>query len=180
MPLINLTDEDGVESYLVIKDVEKWLEEREVFFEAGVIPALYDALYLCKKADHPLPAWAVDGALAVIEERLRTGKSKGKGPKSNDASASKKDRDHFQRWVAVRKLVRAGEPHDKEIYAKAKPSLAEVGADCSESTIKRSYWIVEKDMKNPDGARKYYSPLDATEKMLGYKQVLKGLTFLNG
>ena len=180
MPVINLTDDEGFESYLVTKDVEHWLEVRQVFFEAGVILALFDALYFCRKTDHPLPIWVVDGAIAVVGDRLRTGKSKGKGPKSNDATASGKDRAHFQRWLAVRKVMKAGEALDNEIYNKAKPLLAEVDADCSEWTIKRSYWIVDKDMKDPKNARKYYSPLDATEKMLGYKQLLKGVTFLDG
>jgi len=175
--IYKLDGENGSTSYLVT-ELDRWLSEREVFFEAGIIAALYDALFVCKCTDHPLPMWVKDGALEVIGERLKVGASKSKGPKANDATAYKKDRTHLQRWLAVKKLRYAGEPQDKEIFAKAKKLLSDVGADCSEKTIERSFAIVEKDMKIPKNALKYYRPLRRAEEMLELKPLLKGVTFL--
>ncbi|MCF3628219.1 hypothetical protein RJ527_09095 [Thalassospiraceae bacterium LMO-SO8] len=174
--VITFKHDDGKFS-LLVADLETWFEERQVIFEAGVNAALYDALHVCKHTDYPMPAWVLDGAIKVVRERTVRGASKGKGPKANDAKAFYKDHDHFRRWLAVKKLLRAGEPHDSEIFAKAVPLLDAVGAKCSEGTVKRSFGIVEKDMKTPSNSRKYYLPLREIRIALDIKPLLKGVTF---
>ncbi len=170
--------EDGKFS-LLVADMDNWFAERETIFDAGIVAALHDALYVCKHSDYPMPEWVLEGALKIVRERMTRGLSKGKGPKSNDAKAFKKDHDHFRRWMAVKKLLRAGAPYDKEIFAKAVPLLEEVDAKCSEGTVKRSFDIVEKDMKAPSKARKYYQPLGPTKSALDMEPLLKGVTFGN-
>lgn len=176
--MYKLTNENGSTSYLVA-NLDRWLEEQEVIFEAGVLAALYDALYVCVQTNRPIPQWLLNGVLKVVGDRLAVGVSEGMGAKANDTTALKKDRVHLQRWLAVKKLRKSGASQDKEIFFKAKHLLSEVGADCSDKAIENSYYKVEKDMKDPEKARKYYSPLPTTENLLGLKPILKGVTFQN-
>lgn len=177
--VITFKHDDGKFS-LLVADLTTWFEERQVIFEAGVVAALHDALYVCKHTDHCMPKWVLDGAIKVVRQRMTSGKSIGAGSKANDATRYKKDFEHFRRWLAVKRLRTQGHVQDEEIFYKAVPSLEAVGAKCSAQTVKRSYWLVEKDIKVPSKARKYYVPLSETKGALDMKPLLTGVTLLKG
>ncbi len=172
---ITFKHDDGTFSILVT-DLDKWFEEREIIFEAGIVAALHDALYVCKHTDYRMPSWVMDGAIRVVKDRMVRGVSKGKGPKSNDATAFKTDFNHLRRWLAVKRCLIKGYPLDKETFHTVSEVLRDSGLDnVKEDAVSDSYYIVENAITDPNEANKFFHPLYQTKSALGLKPLLKGV-----
>ncbi len=164
-----------------IVNLERTWEIQHVLYEAGVLPALFDAIFIAKKEGRPLPDWAVDGALNVIGDRLKVGFTKGKGATGNELAKYQMDMKHYHRWQAVKKLKREGIPWS-EVYIKAlkilKGTAASVGpkGPISDETVKKSYGRVQKDMKDPKKALLYYQCLYEAMELTGIDPGVCGVT----
>lgn len=83
---------------------QRQLEIRERAYKAGVLPALYEAIYLCKEADFPSPPWVTRGMLVTLE-KLFSGKfADGLGRKGNPKARYAEDLKHFMRWDVVNEI----------------------------------------------------------------------------
>jgi len=178
--IIKLENEDG--STTILKaDLEQWFEERRIFFEAGIFAALHDALYVCRNTKCEIPDWVWDKTTQMIKQQMQEGEATGMGAKGNSAHAIKKDYDHLRRWLAVKKLQKAGFPEAvKKTFTEAKKLLSDVNAVTTWEAIRYSYKKVEKDIQDPILAKQYYVPLQGTRLALDLKPILKGVTFLKG
>ena len=133
---------------------ERW-ELQRLFYEAGVVPALYDALLLARDSGYPPPDWAVAGALKIVGDRLKFGFTTGKGATGNELAKYRAAMKRFRRWQAVKKLRSEGIQWTK-VYAEAANRIKGTFAEASDETIKKSYQTVEKDLKDPKKALQYY------------------------
>src|SRR6266567_7440727 len=60
------------------------LEYMRVHFEWGSVAALHDALYVLEELGLKAPGWVLKGALRIVGDRLKTGKSIGQGSSGNE------------------------------------------------------------------------------------------------
>ena len=130
------------------------LEEMRIFYEAGVVLALYDALVLARDSGLPAPDWVIEGAISIIGPRLKVGISTGKGASANTAAKYKIDMMHFRRWLVVRELHKKGGAGS--LYKKAEKLLKGQFGWGSDAVIGKSFRRVEKQLKNPKTALRYY------------------------
>lgn len=133
---------------------DKW-ELLRTFFEAGVVPALYDALMLASDSGQPPPDWAVEGALRIVGDRLKFGFTKGKGATGNELSKYQAAMRRYRRWQAVKKLRENGIVWS-DVYVEAEKLLKGTFAEAKDETIKKSYQRVENDLKDPEKYPEYY------------------------
>ena len=133
---------------------EKW-ELLRTFFEAGVVPALYDALMLARDSSLPPPDWAVEGALRIVGDRLKFGFTTGKGATGNELAKYQAAMKRYRRWQAVKRQRENGTAWTKA-YAEAEKLLKGTFAEASDETIKKSYQRVNKDLKDPEKHIEYY------------------------
>lgn len=130
-----------------------------VFYEAGIIVALRDALHLCIKAGGQAPPWVLEASLTVIAERVQDGRSVGRGRHGNDAKATRENAIHLIRYIHVQAARDRG---DKlvDAYATAAQTLEAVYLAASEDTVRLSYKKVQQALKSPETALKFY-PMSA-------------------
>src|SRR5690242_20172083 len=93
------------------------MNELRVFYEAGVLLALYDALTLARDSGSPAPEWIIGAAALVVGIQLHQGASIGSGPSGNTESQYRLDMIHFRRWSVV-KALQASNPAGS-VYEKA-------------------------------------------------------------
>ena len=124
------------------------LKELKLFYEQGVMPALYDALVLARENEVPPPNWVLEGAQRVIGDRLKLGFVKGIGVTGNEASQYRFNMMHFRRWQAVKLCLSQGSTLD-DAYYDASELLKGTFAKGQEDTMKASYGKVSSDLQDP-------------------------------
>jgi hypothetical protein len=148
-PVIETTSEWG--SFF---NVATRLKELRVFYEAGEVLALYDALQLVGISKVRAPAWVIKGAISIIGPQLKAGISTGKGASANTAAKYQNEMMHFRRWLVVRNLREKGEQGG--LYEKAEKELQGNFAHGSAAVIGKSFRRVESHLKTPKTALRYY------------------------
>lgn len=125
------------------------------FYEAGIPMALLDALNLCIEVGGQTPPWVLKASFAVIVERTREGRSVGRGRHGNDAKAMQENAVHLTRYLHVQAARDRGDSL-ADAYATAAQTLGAVNLAASEDTIRNSYKKVQKALKTPETALKFY------------------------
>ncbi len=143
----------NVPPYLMTVE-ERWKQQRP-FFEAGIIPALYDALVLARDSGFEPPDWVIDGVIMVVGDRLKFGFTTGKGATGNELSKYQAAMRRYRRWQAVKRLRKNGIAWAK-VYTEAEKLLTGTFAEAKDETIKKSYQRVENDLKDPEKHLEYY------------------------
>jgi hypothetical protein len=133
------------------------MNELRVFYEAGVLLALYDALTLARDSGSPAPEWIIGAAALVVGIQLHQGASIGSGPSGNTESQYRLDMIHFRRWSVV-KALQASNPAGS-VYEKAEHLLKSKFGHGSREVIGKSYRKVEADLQKPETALRYYRGL---------------------
>jgi hypothetical protein len=126
----------------------QYLEYMRVHFEWGAVAALYDALYFLEQLGGEPPGWVLEGALRIIGDRLKTGKSIGKGSSGNERIKYRRQSIHYQRWLAYRVVVAEGTP-TIDAFAKVSERLKGTYAKGKADAIEKSVKQVTKMLKNP-------------------------------
>lgn len=144
---------------------EEFLRRRLAAFEhawnAGNVPALLDAVELCGRFQHPLPAWAVAGVTKKLREAFAIPPEGKRGSTPSDLARYRMDQVHYERWSMVNELrdrkdelVDAGlEPTLEAAFENASKALAHTPAAGAPATIRASYWMVESDFKKGVGGK---------------------------
>src|SRR6266849_7565983 len=117
------------------------LKELRVFYEAGVVLALYDALVLVGFSNVRAPGWVIKGAISIIGPQLKAGISTGKGASANTAAKYQNEMMHFRRWLVVRNLQEKGV--EGGLYEKAEKLLLGKFGRGSAAVIGKSFRRVE-------------------------------------
>ena len=139
------------------------------FWVQGVTAALYDALKHVKANPHVVPPlWILDGALKVVEDRLRAGfETKKKPSKRNDErKIYKSEIASYYRWREVEKGRLSGETID-DARAMASEALTPTDYKGSSETMRKAYKRVSRDLQQPAKAYRYYSAMPATREIAG-------------
>lgn len=133
------------------------MDELRIFYEAGVLLALYDALALARDSGFPTPDWVIGAATLMIGGQLYKGISTGSSPTGNTESEHRLNMIHFRRWCEVNTLMNEGATGS--IYQKARERLQGQFAHGSSEVIGKSYRRVERDLQKPETALRYYRGL---------------------
>ena len=152
----------------------KWKSQREFYEKGGVLAALFDAIFLAKESKQPPPEWVLDGALKVIGDRLKAGLKIGKGTKGNESAKYEIEMNHYHRWRTIKILRRKGVKWTK-VYDEAEKLLAGTLGSVKAGMIKKSYKMVQKDMKNPKKALQYYQCLYEAQELTGVGVGVSGI-----
>jgi hypothetical protein len=154
----------------------QFLEYMRVHFERGAIAALYDALYYLEQIGGEPPGWVLEGALQIIGDRLKTGKPIGDGSSGNERIKYRRQRMHYERWLAYRVVVAEGTPTIDacaEVSKRLKGTYAKGGADAIEKSVKQ----VTKMLKNPE-KHPPYLPMPQSSGLAGTPALkLEGIYF---
>lgn len=141
------------------------LEEMRIFYEAGVVLALYDALVLIRDGGLPTPDWVIDGTISILGPHFKKGIPTGKGASANSAAKYKNNMKDFRRWLVVRKLHQ--DENTGGLYKIAEKILSGKFAWGSAAVIGISFRKVQKHLKDPKAALQYYRGLAAGQKLMG-------------
>jgi hypothetical protein len=141
------------------------LEYMRVHFEWGSVAALYDALYVLEELGLKAPGWVLKGALRIVGDRLKTGKSIGQGSSGNERINYRRQIIHYQRWLAYQVVVGEGTPKI-DAFAEVSKRLKGTYAKGGEDTIEKSVKQVTKMLKNP---KKHppYLPMPQSSSLTG-------------
>lgn len=140
------------------------LEELRLFYDQGVMPALYDALMLVKDSGCPAPEWVIDGALRAVGDRLKLGFPTGKGASGNELARYRNDMKHFRRWQAVMLLLQEG-ISSMDVFDEAANRLKGNFAHAGEDAVKKSFQRVKKDLQNPKRRLRYYRAMREVQEL---------------
>jgi hypothetical protein len=148
------------------KTVQPWstfrlgskISELKAAAEKGSLPALVDALWLAEEGKLSLK-WLKPLVHTHLQELLRPGNA---ALLKKNLDAHKRAIVHLERWRAVTHLKSQGNTTD--LWIKASNLLPKATSD---DTVKKSYYRVEKDMKDPSKRHLYYFPRAQTIKQLG-------------
>jgi hypothetical protein len=143
------------------------LDEMRIFYEADVVLALYDALVLARDSGLPAPDWVIEGAVPIVGAKLKDGIPTGQGASGNTAARYKTDMKHFHRWLVVRKLHENGAAGS--LYKKAEKLLKGQFGWGSAAVIGKSFRRVERHLKDPKTALRYYRGLQEGQKLMRTK-----------
>lgn len=166
-------------------------------YNAGVLPALYDAICACVEGDIPPPPWVMAAMLDTVE-RLFAGKfSDAAGRTGNPKARYRANLVHYVRWDAVvevrerqaaykleQRQLKAMQltPREREAieantrdpgrtwedaYKLAAKLLIRTAAYGSSATIKNSYLLVQKAASNPPQHWRFYLAKHRTRRQLG-------------
>jgi len=150
-------------------DVQARMWELEEFWAAGVTAALYDALKHVKANRHiDPPPWILDGALKVVEDRLKMGfeTKKKPGKRKDERKIYKSEIGSYYRWREVEKCRLARDTLD-DACANASKALANTDYKGSLETMRKAYQRVSRDLKDPAKAYRYYSAMPETREVTG-------------
>lgn len=150
-------------------DVQQRMWELAKFWAEGVTAALYDALKHIKTNPHiDPPPWILQGALKIVEDRLRAGFETKKKPskRKDERKIYKSEITSYYRWRDVEKRRLAGETID-DACALASEALAPTDYAGSSETMRKAYQRVSRDLKNPAKAYCYYSAMPETREITG-------------
>jgi len=139
---------------------ERELRHMEQAWRAGVADALTDAVAWCECFGEPPPRWVSQGVLALVAGHV--GEQKGPGRLGNVKATRRQDMIHFARWDAVtecrdRKGQRGIPTTWPECYAAVSEMFVGTEAEGAEETMKASYQLVARRMREGDDLR-YYIP----------------------
>ena len=137
--------------------IDREMLELERVWRAGVQEALSDAVALCVAFGQPPPPWVSKGVLSLVaghDEKKRPGRL------GNVKAARRQDIIHYTRYDAVRECRdrkgQRGIPTTwPECYAAVSEMFEGTEAAGSEETIKASYQLVARRMREGDGLRYY-------------------------
>jgi hypothetical protein len=142
----------------------------------GVRVALYDALKHVKA--HPnieAPPWILEGALKVVEDRLRAGFDTGRKPnkKNDERKIYKTEITAYYRWREVFKRHLAGDNIEQACNGASELLAAHKTFKGSPETMRKDYQRVSRDLKDPAKAYRYYSAMPETRDITGTRLVPK-------
>jgi hypothetical protein len=131
--------------------------------------ALYDALKHAKMyANIDAPPWILDGALKVVEDRLRAGfeTKKKPGKRNDERKIYRAEIGSYYRWREVEKRRLASETIENAC-ARASEALADTSYGGSAETMRKAFQKISLDLKNPARAFRYYSAMPETREIVG-------------
>jgi hypothetical protein len=137
-------------------DVATRMEELRAFANAGVVPALYDALRLLANNPERTPKWVIELTLEVVADRLKHGTKLVTG--TNDRKLYQRQIKSYYRWRCVYKYV-LKDLSIEESAILAQNELANTFAAADENTIKKAYYSIQRELKDPKRASLYYSAM---------------------
>lgn len=133
------------------------LEMQRQMFEAGIVPALHDALLLLRDAGAPAPDWVIEGSIKIVADRLVLSFSTGKkGPDGDELWSYQNKMKKFRRWQVVDRLRKRFGMTIPEAADEAEELLKGTFAKAKASTIEDCFKRVQKDLKDPEAAKQYY------------------------
>ena len=150
-------------------DVQQRMWELGKFWGQGVTPALYDALKHIKRNPRVVPpTWILDGALKVVEDRLRAGfeTKKKPGKKKDERKIYKTEIASYYRWREVEKRYLSGKTIENAC-AMASEALAPTDYEGSPETMRKAHQRVSRDLQDPAKAFRYYSAMPETREITG-------------
>ena len=101
------------------------------------------------------------GVSSIIEDRLKLGPKYGKNVMSGELTRYKTIMKHYRRWQAVDYYRTQKEKTFSSAYRAAEKVLKGSFAKGTLETIRKSYWRVRKELKDPIKKHQYY---DATRE----------------
>ena len=135
------------------------LDRMREAYEDGVVPALYDAIccyrLFVQPLDRPCPEWIWDGIFQVLEDRLRSGKTIGRGRTGNERARYLNDMMHLYRWEAVKAAREEGHKGVKA-FKKASAMLKGSFARGTPGQVEKSHKIVNPALKHAEGKKRFY------------------------
>jgi hypothetical protein len=148
-------------------DVQQRMWELEKFWTAGVTAALYDALKHVKANPHiDSPPWILDGAVKVVEDRLRAGFDikKKPGQKNDERKIYKSEITSYYRRREVEKFRLAGRTV-AEACDLASAALAGTDFKGEAETMRKDHQKVSLGLQDPARAYRYYSAMPETREI---------------
>jgi hypothetical protein len=145
--------------------IHQRLDHMRVHFEWGSVAALYDALYVVEELGLKAPGWVLKGALRIVGDRLKKGKSIGHGSSGNEQINYRRQVMHYQRWRAYQVVLAEGIPKI-DAFAEVSERLKGTYAEGGEDTIEKSVKQVTKMLKNPKWHAPYL-PMLQSSKLAG-------------
>lgn len=135
------------------------------FYDAGILPALYDALIMCEEFGFPPPEWAIKGARNAVGDRLLTGKPTGSTSAIIQPGNYRAMMKRLRRWQVVKMLQLKGSKIPK-VFEEAENDLGKkFGGSVTASAIEDSYYKVENALKNPTKKFQYYTLITETSDL---------------
>ncbi len=133
--------------------------------ENGDFDALAEALKLLMVSHIPAPVWLCTTVLDIINHLRGQRKTGRKGPRSTEAKVIKLNRDDFEKYLVVQKIIDQAKQDGqkvlmKKIYERAKPPLQAAGLLRSERTIQESYLRIRRKIRNGTFRPEDYFPDD--------------------
>jgi hypothetical protein len=141
--------------------------ELEKFWTAGVTVALYDALQHVKAyPQYNPPPWILDGALKIVEDRLRAGfeTNKKPGKKKDERKIYKSEITSYYRWREVEKRRLVGHSI-AEACNLASAALAGTDFKGEAETMRKDHQKIASDLQDPTRAYRYYSAMPQTREI---------------
>lgn len=137
------------------------IEESRVAYEAGNRFALLPVFEYLRRLNAPIPDWVKKGISEQLHELLQVPVVvKQGGPHSTELKELRANQIHYRRWIVVKTFVRSGKSLEQSFVA-ARKALATQKDAKDISTIKKSYYNVERAISDPTAAWKFtpYRPL---------------------
>ena len=133
------------------------LELLRAFYDHGTLPALYDALVLCRDFGVPLPSWVLEGTINAVADRLVSGKPSGSDSSIVQPAAYHNRMKHLRRWQVV-KLLQAHGFKTPNVFKEAEAFLGESFAgNVTHKAIEASFYKVQHALKDPAEQFEYYT-----------------------
>jgi len=153
-----------------VKTWPEWDKAMREACEAGVLPALADALRFYFDPDDyeeelPLPLWLRKALLEHLEQMMRGGLKTGPGSTGTVWSRYRADMRHLFRWRAVKNFKDQGSTWE-EAYELAHKKLQKKFGYGSCSVMKDSYQKVQKGLKDPSARGRYYLAMYPNMKLM--------------
>ena len=142
---------------------------KRAWLRAGMLPALADAILMCREHNRPLPEWAALAAVAALRKLYDQAVVKGAGRHAHLKTRDRQNAVHFLRWEMVTELRERKDeleafgykPTWDAAYKNVSDKLKGTFARGSPGAVKDSYQRVSRDAKNDrtSGFEKYYVAL---------------------
>jgi hypothetical protein len=154
---------------LISESISKQLDACErAWRRAGMLPALADAILMCREHNRPLPEWAALAAVAVIKKLYEQAVVTGAGRHSRLKTRDRQNAVHFIRWEMVAELRERKDelkafgykPTWEAAYKNVSEKLKGTFAQGTPGAVKDSYQRVARDaQRSSKYLEKYYVAL---------------------